>query len=282
MIRFADNHTAPLVRQMWKACFGDTDEYIDIYFTYKYKDENTLIYIEEGKVVASLQMLPYTITFYGSEIPFGYLSGLCTLPEYRNKGYMSQLINKAHQVLSDRGIALSILVPAEDWLYNYYQRFGYAKVFDSSSEEIPMKALISEYSDTNQAYQAFNNIYKNKDFCVQKSRIDFEAILKEYEADGCPVKTNLSGMACVIDAWTLLKHYAARNEHVKLTLEVQHDSTYLIRNGWVEAIDGLDGETQITKNMLCQLLFGYHTSQLENNLKCYFPEHHPIINLMLE
>lgn len=282
MIRFADKHTAPLVRQMWKECFGDTDEYMDIYFTYKYKNENTLIYLEDDMIVASLQILLYTITFYGAEIPFGYLSGLCTLPEYRNRGYMSQLIDKAHQVLSERGVALSILVPAEDWLYEYYQRFGYAKVFDSSPEEIPLNMFIAEYPDMDQAYQAFDNIYRNKDFCVQKSRVDFEAIIKEYEADGCPPKTNLSGMACVIDAWILLKYYTACNKHVKLTLEVQHDSTYLIRNGWVEAIDGLDGERQITKNMLCQLLFGYHTSQLEDNLRRCFPEHHPIINLMLE
>ena len=107
MIQFANEHTMPLVRQMWKTCFGDADDFLDILFKYKYRNENTLIYFDGDKAVASLQMLPYTMTFYGEEIPFAYLAGLCTLPEYRRRGYMDQLIHRAHYVIGERGIPLS-------------------------------------------------------------------------------------------------------------------------------------------------------------------------------
>ena len=57
MIQFADDLTKQAVRDMWKEVFGDSDDYMDIYFKHKYQNENTLIYIEDNKPVASLQLL---------------------------------------------------------------------------------------------------------------------------------------------------------------------------------------------------------------------------------
>ncbi|HBU45953.1 MAG TPA: GNAT family N-acetyltransferase, partial [Porphyromonadaceae bacterium] len=58
MIHYADNTTRQQVYDMWKTVFGDSDEYMEIYFREKYRNENTLIYFESGKAVSSLQMLP--------------------------------------------------------------------------------------------------------------------------------------------------------------------------------------------------------------------------------
>ncbi len=46
MIRFADEHSREAVRAMWKRCFGDPDDYMDVYFRHKYRDDQTLIYFE--------------------------------------------------------------------------------------------------------------------------------------------------------------------------------------------------------------------------------------------
>jgi len=282
MIKFADKCTAPLVRQMWKTCFGDSEEFMDIYFSSKYKDENTLIYIEDGIPVASLQMLPYQITFYGEIIPFSYLAGLCTLPVYRKKGYMGQLINEAHRIIAEREIPLAILIPAEEWLYGFYEKYGYHQVFQKDDEEIPLKRILQENPDMDKAYAVFDSMFRSKDFCVQKSREDFDTIVEEYRLDNCPQKTNLSGMAHIIDAWTLLKLYAAKNKHIKIVIEVTGDSTYLIKNGWVEAIDGLAADIEVDNKLLCRLLFGYRTDELDIDLQSLFPVHHPVMNLMLE
>ncbi len=282
MIQFADNQTAPLVRQMWKTCFCDTEEFMDIFFSDKYRNENTLIYFEEDLPVASLQMIPYTITFYGETIPFAYLAGLCTLPEYRKRGYMDQLIHKAHQVLAERGIPLAILIPAEDWLFGFYEKYNYLQVFDKGDQNIPLEEILKQHPDMDEAYQAFDGLFRNMDFCVQKNRADFETIVKEYSLDGYPPKTNLSGMARIIDPWFLLKLYAAKNPRIKVRIEVEEDTTYLIKGGWVEAIDGLSGDIQVDLKMLCRLLFGYNTDKLSEPLKTLFPIHHPVMNFMLE
>lgn len=283
MIDFANKDTAPLVRCMWKACFGDTEESMDIFFSRKYRDENTLIYFEKGEAVASLQMLPYTITFYGERIPFVYLAGLCTLPEYRQKGYMAQLIHQAHEVVEKRNIPLAILIPAEEWLYHFYEKYGYTQVFEKDNIHIPLDDIIGRYSDAREEYIAFDSIFGDKDFCVQKSFEDFEAIKDDYLLDVYPTKTNLSGMARTILPEVLLGSYvrANRNKDFRLRL-IDNSVTYNIKFGelYVEKTEIFDIEVDIS--LLTRLLFGYKVSELGGTYSAYFEEHKPIMNLMLE
>ncbi|MFR9165153.1 MAG: GNAT family N-acetyltransferase [Dysgonomonas sp.] len=293
MIRFADENTEPAVRQMWKICFEDTDEFMNLYFSKKYKNENTLVYFEEGKPVASLQMLPYTITFYKKQIPFCYLSGLCTLPEYRNRGYMKQLMHEAHKEMKHRNIPLSVLIPAEDWLYGYYERFGYEKVFEGDKRTIPLKRILGEFSDIRDVYWFFNSVSRIKDFTVQKSLEDFETVIEEYYIDGCPPKHNLSGMACIIDVPFLLDLYATSrlkhdNDKYKALIIKVNDNTgssqaYKIQFGFCKPCgseEPVDIETD--ERLLCRLLFGFNTDKLPVPFSTYFPKHHPVMNLMLE
>jgi len=289
MIQFANEHTAPLVRQMWKICFGDSDEFINLYFAHKYKNENTLIYFEGDKAVASLQMLPYTINFYEQEIPFAYLAGLCTLPEYRKKGYMAQLIDKSHQLIAERNIPLSILIPAEDWLFGFYEKYGYEQVFEKDDNPLPLKEILDIYQDEKEAYNAFDLLFRPLDFCVQKSFEDFVAIREEYEQDGCPVKNNLSGMVHIIDIWTLLDLYSKGNMNRKFSIKVNEalsgkSFVYSIDNGNVEMVKnaGVKPDIEVDLRLLCRLLFGYKLNGVDPAYQLYFEENHPVMNLMLE
>ena len=242
MIQLADKHTEPQVKQLWKTCFDDTDEFINLYFSEKYKNENTLVYMQGNEVVASLQLLPYRFTFYGVEIPIAYISGACTLPSFRSKGLMGKLLVEAFNLMQQRSIPLSVLIPAENWLYDYYSEYGYEKVFEKDDVEIPLKEIWRKSNaDLDVAYQAFNQLFKDKDFCIQKTKSDFITIIKDAEIDGFPPKTNLSGMARVIDAEYLILLYKKKNPTKPVFFE--------------------------NINSLCRLLFG---------------QQHLIMNLMLE
>lgn len=283
MIEFANKETTPLVRRMWKICFDDTEEYIDLYFSKKYSEENTLIYFENGEAVASLQMLPYTITFNGQTIPFAYLAGLCTLPQHRQKGYMAQLIYKAHSIIKERNISLAILIPAEDWLYGFYEKYGYAQVFDQDDVPIPLGDIINKYSDPQEAYTRFDKLFRNKDFCVQKSFKDFEAIREDYILDGCPIKTNLSAMARVIQPDVLLNLYAKENPTSDLKIKLRdQDTVYHICKGRVVSVNRSSYDIEVDVPRLTRLLFGYKIKGLGELYTRYFEECSPIINLMLE
>ena len=119
--------------ELWKRSFDDTDAFVRLFFTHVYRKENALYIEQGGRIVSALQMLPYTMQFYGKEIPVSYIYGACTHPEERGKGWMSALIQKAFKVMAERHIALTVIIPAEKSLFDYYRRFGYTEAFDYAS-----------------------------------------------------------------------------------------------------------------------------------------------------
>lgn len=288
MIQFADENTKPAVRSMWKEVFGDKDEYIDLIFDRKYQHDNTLIWLEDNVPVASLQMFPYKMRFYGEIVPFYYLAGLCTLPEYRNKGIMGQLIKKSFEVMMERGIPLSILVPAEDWLYGYYEKFGYTQTFDKGKEPLNIDPIAETYKyNPGKAYKEFDSVFQQGDFCVTKDADDLKAIVEDYFLDGSPSKYNLGAMVRIFDPAYLLKIYACENADLTFTLKVQDNylspySGYKIINGKVGIWESDQYDFSLDVRLFTRLLFGYHLEELQENYHPYFSSHKPIINLMLE
>ena len=291
MIQLANKRTEWEVRQMWKTCFNDSDEFTDLYFSEKYTNENTLIYFEGDKAVASLQMQPYRFNFCGTEIPVAYISGACTLPEYRHRGLMGKLLLEAFNLMREREIPLSILIPAEAWLYDYYAQYGYETVFEAEKKEIPLKEIIAKSNgDMDAAYSVFNELFRNKDFCIQKTKADFITIVKDAELDGFPTKTNLSGMARIIDAQALLKIFGMKypEKLVSFALEdkiiSQNSAYYELQSGKLNIlkINPEEKTFHFNPNGLCRLLFGFRLEELPKNEAENFISHQPIMNLMLE
>ena len=134
--------------ELWKRSFDDTDAFVLLFFTHVYRQENALYIEQGGRIVSALQMLPYTLQYYGMEIPVSYIYGACTHPEERGKGWMSTLIQKAFKVMAERHIALTVIIPAEKSLFEYYRRFGYTEAFDYATETIfPLQTTIGEDTD---------------------------------------------------------------------------------------------------------------------------------------
>ena len=117
------------VKRLWKLCFDDSDEFVEMYFRLRYSSETTMTIQSGNKVVSSLQMPFYPMTFEGAEIQTAYISGACTHPDFRGKGVMSQLLAESFSRMVQKNIPLSILIPANPGLYNYYARTGYAPAF---------------------------------------------------------------------------------------------------------------------------------------------------------
>lgn len=109
-------------RDLWRTCFNDSEEFLDIYFEEKYNDEYNLTFRVNAKVIAAMQLLPYRFTFYGSVQHVGYVSGLCTHPNFQGKGYASQLLREAHRKLFRQGGTLSFLIPGSEELREFYQK----------------------------------------------------------------------------------------------------------------------------------------------------------------
>ncbi len=293
MIQFADQLTQQQVWNMWKSVFGDSDDYMNIYFREKYKNENTLLYMVGGKAVASLQMLSYSFTFHGIEIPIIYLSGLCTLPEFRGKGFMKKLIIRSYEVASERGIPLMLLVPQESWLLKFYDKYGFAQTFDAGATELPSLKNIMENNKGNiqDSYKVFDSYFRKNDMTVQKTLNDFMAIEEEAALFSYPSKKSLIGMARVINAKKLLSIFALRNQEHDFSLNVDDEfiaenrAMFSIKNGEIfrNNFNEEDSESiSVDIRELVQLLLGYHTSEKRAPLNTFFPEKTPQMHFMME
>ena len=165
--------------ELWHRCFEDTDEFIRFYFERKYSDANSLIYEENGKALSALQMLPYPMRWENVTVDTSYISGACTLPDVRNRGFMTLLLQNALQEMYDRGIAFSTLIPAEDWLFGYYAGQGYVTVFDyalhtytPANQTIPntLSLTTSDRFDANFArnlFPYFDQEMSKRNYCIQ-------------------------------------------------------------------------------------------------------------------
>lgn len=302
MIQFASQSIRPQVRRMWKTVFGDQDSYMDVYFRWKYKDENTLVWVEDGKVVSSLQMLPYRFTFCGTELPILYLSGVATLSECRNHGFMGQLLSASFQEARRREIPLMLLVPQEEWLLKYYSRYSFARTFDPGTEDlISLKALMDKFpGDLKAAYNAFDACFRGQEMTVQKTFDDFRAIVEEAALYAYPAKRNLIGMARVIDVERLLTLFAGKYTDRLFDIFI-HDGQISENNSLCRVYGGLVKKGRLSGGLvtpggvsrkspslranigeMAQLLLGYHTAQKPEPLKTLFPEKRPQMHFMLE
>ena len=99
------------VKALWKLCFDDSDQFIDMYFRLRYKSEINVVIESGNEVISALQMLPYVMTYSGTEISVNYIYAACTLPSERGQGLMRQLIQDAFKVMESRKVALTVIIP---------------------------------------------------------------------------------------------------------------------------------------------------------------------------
>ena len=290
MIRYITPNTRHQILEMWRVCFGDSQPYYDIYFRERYKDENTLAYFVGDKVVASLQLLRYSFTYCGTEIPVDYISGACTLPEARKKGYMGALLKRTFHEIAKGNTPLSLLVPEESWLLSFYYKYGYAQTFDAGADLPSLKDLIKRHSnDLPEAYNEFDSLFRNQEMTVQKTYDDFRIVVEETAGYNFPIKKSLTGMARVIDARLMLELFAKRYPEKSFSIEVndnilsENNLFLAIDNGKISHIkDKYEVHLQLDISDLAQALLGYHTSEKEELLKGVFPEFQPQIHFMME
>lgn len=180
------------VKQLWKRCFNDSEEFTEMYFSLRYNDEVNIALQSDGEVIAALQMLPYPMTFEGTTLSTAYVSGACTHPDYRNRGMMRELLAQAFARMRQNGIALSTLIPAEPWLFDYYAASGYAPVFLNAS--VPFRAcppisndayVLEETREYRQdIYDYLDRKLKERPCCILHTETDFRVILADLRLGG--------------------------------------------------------------------------------------------------
>ena len=101
---------------------------------------------EEGsKAIGHLQFPQLALSLGEVTLPAGYVLAVCTHPDHRGKGIMRPLLQEALRREKARGDVVSVLLPAEDWLYRYYTSVGgYAPVVNRARSNRREDALREE------------------------------------------------------------------------------------------------------------------------------------------
>jgi predicted acetyltransferase len=183
-------------RALWKEVFCDSEEFMDLYFGMKYRPELNVYHEEDGHVVSALQCLPYTMTYGHDEVEVAYVSGVSTREDLRNRGLMSNLLDEAHRRIYSTGAIFSLLIPAEPWLFGYYERFGYNTLFCESQAKVDVSRLqpdklctvsladLSNFPDETDVFEYFSLRMRERDCCIQHSAADFRTVLADLKLFG--------------------------------------------------------------------------------------------------
>lgn len=178
------------IKALWKLCFDDSEEFTELYFNLRY-DPRINVAMQSGEdVIAAMQLLPYPMTFGGTEIGTAYISGACTHPDYRRRGVMRQLLGEAFARMQHDGVALATLIPANAHLFDYYARSGFSPVF--RCRRVPFHATIPDKTDETfrqldpsdkreaaEAYACLDRKLHERPYCVQHTAKDFDVILAD-------------------------------------------------------------------------------------------------------
>lgn len=109
------------LRQLWQEAFGDDDAFLDHFYTYGFAPDRCRCLTEDGHVIAALYW--FDCSYCGR--PLAYLYGIATAKAFRGKGFCRALVENTHAHLQQLGYCGSILVPADETLFQMYADMGY-------------------------------------------------------------------------------------------------------------------------------------------------------------
>ena len=127
MVRFAKDKDLPFLKEAWKVCFDDPQDFIDWNFKHNFSCKDTLIAEADGTPASNLQLMPHRIRLRDTDYAVNYVSGVATLPKFRNRGLVRELFAFAFEEMKKRGHAISLLVPFH---YGFYEKFGYRQCYN--------------------------------------------------------------------------------------------------------------------------------------------------------
>jgi GNAT superfamily N-acetyltransferase len=111
----------PALRKLWQEAFGDTDAFLDGFFSTAFAPQRCLCVCRGEEVLSAAYWLDGLLP----EGKGAYIYAVATLQAHRGQGLAGMIMKNIHEILSREGYVAAILVPGEPSLANFYGDMGY-------------------------------------------------------------------------------------------------------------------------------------------------------------
>jgi ribosomal protein S18 acetylase RimI-like enzyme len=109
------------LKNLWQLAFGDSMEFIDLFFRTAYSSDRCLYLTEDDEITAAL----YWLDCGYQEQKQAYIYAVATHPDHRGKGLCRRLLKDVHKHLVETGYESAMLVPETESLRQMYRKLGY-------------------------------------------------------------------------------------------------------------------------------------------------------------
>ena len=120
-INYPTPEQLPALRALFLQAFGDSDAFLDAFYSTAFAYDRCLCVMVEGRPAAAL----YWLDCQWEGKPIAYLYAVATAPVFRGKGLCRGLMEYAHSHLASLGYAGTIIVPGSKELFQMYGKMGY-------------------------------------------------------------------------------------------------------------------------------------------------------------
>ncbi len=168
------------LRALWKQAFGDTDDFLDLFFSTAFSSDRALCLRVDGVPIAVLYWFDCTCR----QEKIAYLYAVATAREHRGKGLCSVLMDNTHKHLERLGYAGAMLVPSSESLFEFYRKrgyetSGYVSEFCVNSSDVPLNIRmidIDEYARMRrQMLPPDGVVQENENLCFLQKQASFFA-----------------------------------------------------------------------------------------------------------
>lgn len=185
-IKYLENSEKNIIKDLYIEAFNDNEKYVEFLFSSQIFKHEVLVMLDGEKVVSMLQLVPKKIRYRKELLDVYYIFAVATAPEYRKKGYMKELVNKAVLDIEQKGGRFTYLIPTNPDIYKglgfeyKYKRMYYDIVNVSEENKI--------YSPTKTDIKIMMSLCENflpekyNTFLVHDEEY-FDRILKELSFD---------------------------------------------------------------------------------------------------
>ncbi len=195
----------PLVEELANTVFrGEREDALKTMFQ-EYPDlyhvsnaENVRIILENGKPVSNVNFLPQTLSIFGSRIKAATLGGVCTLKEYRGRGYGTMLLNDCIEQMKKKGISV-LHISGDRFMYRNAGSLPAGKVniytiAPGDAEKLYYDGLVTEEftADCTERLKAAAKLYRTENVRYIRSFDRFRQLIASTKFVDRPTKSKKS------------------------------------------------------------------------------------------